>query len=60
MDELTVHEHLEPSFVGRHEDVLGNVLLEMGQDLSRQTDGLGLVVSNRAIDDLDLHADSFL
>jgi len=60
VDQFAVHQHLELPLVGRNEDVFGNVLLEMRQDFGRQTDGFGFVVSNRAVDDLDLHAGSFL
>ena len=50
-----VHGDLEAARVTRNQGEGGDVLLERVEQLVRQTDGLGLVVSHRAVLDRDLH-----
>src|SRR5262245_1266262 len=54
-DELVVLLHLEAASIGRDQDQGLDVLLEALEQLFRQTDGTGFVVSDRAVADLDLH-----
>jgi hypothetical protein len=54
-DERVVLLHLEAASVGGDQDQGLDVALEALEQLFRQTDGTGLVVSHRAVADLDLH-----
>jgi hypothetical protein len=54
-EELAVDGDLEPAAVARDERERGEPALERLEQSSRQTGGLGLVVSHRAVLDLDLH-----
>ena len=51
-----VDPYLETATLGRYELEGRDVLLELNEDLFRQTDGAGLVVSNGAILDCHSHA----
>ena len=55
IDQLVVIFHLEAASPARGEDEVLDVLLERREQLGRQTDGLGLVVSHRAVGDVDFH-----
>jgi hypothetical protein len=59
VNELAVDRQLEHAPAGRNQRPLLDVLLELGQNLARQTDGLGFVVSHRTVDEFDFHG-SFL
>ena len=54
---LAVDDYLEPPFSGRNHQILG--VGPFALQLSRQTDGSGLIVSKRAVFDRDLHGVSF-
>jgi hypothetical protein len=54
-DERVVLLHLEAASIGRDQDQGFDVALETLEQLLRQTDGPGLVVSDRAVADLDVH-----
>jgi hypothetical protein len=54
-DERVVLLHLEAASVGGDERQGLDVALERLEQFFRQTDGTGLVVSHRAVADLDLH-----
>jgi hypothetical protein len=54
-DERVVLLHLEAASIGRDQDQGLDVALESLEQLLRQTDGMRLVVSDRAVADLDLH-----
>ena len=55
IDELAVELDLEASSVGRNQRESVEALLEVVEDLGRQTDGLRLIVSSRAVGQGDLH-----
>lgn len=55
IDQLAVDADLEPAAAGRHERQPAEGLFEL-QEFLRQTDGLRLVVSSRAIFDADVQA----
>jgi hypothetical protein len=57
IDFLTVGEHLETAIVIGDKDELGEALFVLGKQLFRQTDGLRLVPSSRAVFDADFHTD---
>jgi hypothetical protein len=52
--ELAIHRHLKAAAAGGDELEVFDLLLVGGQQLGRQTDGLGLVVSHGTVFDLDL------
>jgi hypothetical protein len=54
-DEHVVLLHLEAASIGRDQEQGLDVALETLEQLFRQTDGPWLVVSDRAVADLDLH-----
>jgi hypothetical protein len=56
VDGLAIHDNLESAAGGRHEREPAHFLLERDEDLRRQTDGLRLIVSSRAIGEFHLHA----
>ena len=53
--QIPVERQLETAAAGRDQLQLANLLLERRQQLGRQTDGLGLVTSGRAIRKGDIH-----
>src|SRR5581483_2840940 len=55
VDQLGVEGHLEAPAAGGDQPQLVDLLLEHREELGRQTDGLGLVVSDRAVLQLDSH-----
>jgi len=55
-DERVVLPHLEAASIGGDQDQGLDIALEALEQLFRQTDGTGLVVSDRTVADLDLHA----
>ena len=55
MDIFTIHLHLERAAAGRHERQRFNILFQL-EELLRQTDGMRLVVSGRAILNSDLQS----
>jgi hypothetical protein len=52
---LAAHRQLEASPLRGDQDITADRALVAGQELGRQTDGLGLVVSQRAVFEHDLH-----
>src|SRR5262249_2813254 len=57
VEQLAVDAQLEAPPAGRDHGELRDPLLDLGQEFRRQTDGLGLVVSDRTVFQLDLHRD---
>jgi hypothetical protein len=57
VDELSIDTDLESAPVGGDQAQLSDAPFDRSQDLVRQTDGLRLVVSNRAINEFQLHLD---
>jgi len=55
MDEFAVDTHLESAVFRRDEYEARNPVLEMWENGGRQTDGFGFVVSDRTIDEFQLH-----
>ena len=55
IDEITVDGDLEDASTRRDEDEIVDRLLELFEDLGRQTDGLVEIASDRAVLDGDLH-----
>ena len=58
IDQVTIHGQLETSAAGRLQLETLQFLFVLGQHFGRQTDGLGLVVSRRAVSQVDLHRES--
>lgn len=56
VDQFAVEADLEAPAAGRDQLQVVDLLLERGQELGRQTDGLRLVASDRAVRQLDVHA----
>src|SRR5882672_6849648 len=55
-DELVVLLHFEAASIAGDQDEFGDVALVRLEQFLRQTDGTRLVISDRAVADLDLHA----
>ncbi len=55
VDELAVDAHLETSAIGRDERELLQAGLQFRDEFAGQTDRVGFVVSNLAVDDFDFH-----
>ena len=55
VDEVAVERQLEAAAAAGNQLQLGDFLLVFGQQLGRQTDGLGLVVSHRAVLEFHFH-----
>ena len=55
VDQLAVHLQLEAAPLGGDERQLRDLLLVLRQQLGRQTDGLWLIVSHRAIAQFQFH-----
>jgi len=58
VDQVAVQRDLEGSAARWHEGHFLDLLLELGQQLARQTDGLRLVVSHRTVDQPHIHVAS--
>ncbi|QJW92840.1 hypothetical protein FTUN_0337 [Frigoriglobus tundricola] len=54
-EEVALHGHLEAPAAGRDEGEGLDLLLEAGEELGRQTDGLLFVPSERAVFQFDVH-----
>lgn len=60
VNQISVERDLElPSRRG-NERHARDLLLKLGQDFIRQTDGFGFVISNRAIDEFEFHRLQYL
>jgi hypothetical protein len=55
VDQVTVDGHFEAASAGREQLEVLDLLLVRVQQLARQTDGLRLVVSHRAVAQLQMH-----
>ena len=55
VDQLVPDRHLEAPAAGRDEREGFDLLLELGEQFGRQTDGLRFVPSNRAVLEFDVH-----
>jgi hypothetical protein len=55
IDEIVVENNFEDSPAGRHDDDLAQVVLELGKNLFRQTDGSRRIASLGAVLDRDSH-----
>jgi len=57
IDQRAVDDHLEDAALAGDQDQVRDGVLELGQDLGRQTDGTVGVASDRAVFDADPHPD---
>ncbi len=57
VDEIAVERDLEAPAAGGNQLQVLDLLLEGSQEIGRQTDGLGFVVSKRTVFDFDIHLD---
>ena len=59
VDEVSVHDHLEDPATRRGDLQIGDLVLELGEQLVRQTDGSRCVASLSAVLDRYLHGGRF-